>query len=170
MSKYCASIWELLKDKRVKIVFDSYEKARVHLEGKTIGIDAINQTVTEPGASWAVMRREFGKRVLGLTLCGAKLVAFIDGEFASPGAGKVKQVRERASAAGEAVPPNTASGGRGFPARHPRRRNGRGSLSVGLGPVWRRSPSAGRRRRLREYPREVPLRAGILLRVSLQVT
>ena len=80
MSKYCASIWELLKDKRVKIVFDSFEKARGHLEGKTIGIDAINQTVTAPGASWAVMRREFGKRVLGLTLCGAKLVAFIDGD------------------------------------------------------------------------------------------
>ena len=100
MSKYCASIWELLKDKRVKIVFDSFEKARVHLEGKTIGIDAINQTVTEPGASWAVMRREFGKRVLALTLCGAKLVAFIDGEFASPGAGKTKKAGERAIRAG----------------------------------------------------------------------
>ena len=108
MSKYSASIWELLKDKRVKIVFDSFEKARVHLEGKTIGIDAINQTVTEPGASWAVMRREFGKRVLALTLCGAKLVAFIDGEFASPGAGKTKKAGERAMAAGETLPPNTA--------------------------------------------------------------
>ena len=108
MSKYCASIWELLKDKRVKIVFDSFEKARVHLEGKTIGIDAINQTVTEQGASWAVMRREFGKRVLALTLCGAKLVAFIDGEFASPGAGKTKKAGERAMAAGETLPPNTA--------------------------------------------------------------
>ena len=54
MSKYCASIWDLLKDKEVKIVFDSFEKARIHLEGKIIGIDAINQTLTAPGAPWAV--------------------------------------------------------------------------------------------------------------------
>ena len=60
MSKYSASIWQLLKEREIKVVFDSFEKARDHLEGKTIGIDAINQTVTAPGASWAVMRREFG--------------------------------------------------------------------------------------------------------------
>jgi len=99
MAPFYASIWALIEEKGIKGVITTRKKAREFFLKSIVAVDGLNQGHNGGRApvTFAEQRTNLGRRVLKLCLLGARPVLFLDGQHASPGAGKTKQHAARST-------------------------------------------------------------------------
>ena len=98
MAPFYASIWALIEEKGIKGVITTRKKAREFFLKKIVAVDGLNQGHNggRAHATFAEQRTNLGRRLIKICLLGARPVVFLDGQHASPGAGKTKQHAARA--------------------------------------------------------------------------
>ena len=99
MAPYGASVWALIDEKGIKGVITTRKNALQFFLKKIVAVDGLNQGHNGGRApvTFAEQRTNLGRRLIKICLLGARPVVFLDGQHASPGAGKTKQHAARAA-------------------------------------------------------------------------